>query len=96
MEQLMKLAAPRLYEALEKELEQQHIHPHDIYATVTEAEQGLEIGLRFAQQQGYSTSLVIKWDQIDEPDEATTRFFRQSAQQCKKHLIADYFKMIKP
>lgn len=95
-EQLLRVAAPTLYDCLLKEIEAFHIHPYDIKASAINKNGGWEVILRYGDGFSHSTTHFFTEDAIHAPDQKGTVFFKQIAEDCQKVLIADYYKMMKP
>ncbi|WP_042455072.1 hypothetical protein [Neobacillus dielmonensis] len=92
---LMRFAAPVLYEKMAEVFSFYHIHPFDFHGTLQEVEDGFEITIMFSTNFSQSVTTLVTFEQARNPDEQVIRFFKQTAEQCKTQLIADYYKMIK-
>jgi hypothetical protein len=95
-EHALRAAAPGLYTHLIAELEKCHIHPYDIEPSVIEKESGLQLILRFGEGFMQSDTRDFTWEEIERQAESINEFFKEAGERCKKVLIADYYKMMKP
>ncbi|WP_462408840.1 hypothetical protein [Neobacillus sp. Marseille-QA0830] len=92
---LMRFAAPGLYEKMAEIFSSYHIHPFDFHGTLMEEEEGYEVIIRYSTNFAQSATMHITFEQARNPDEQVIVFLKQTAEQCKTQLIADYYKMIK-
>jgi hypothetical protein len=96
LEQPLRVVSPKLYDKLITELEKLHIHPYDYQATVVEKENGLEVILRFGEGFIQSETQLTTYQAIEKGSPEINDFIKTVGESCKKALIADYFKMMKP
>ncbi|MMZ68394.1 hypothetical protein D1872_310790 [compost metagenome] len=86
---------PRLYRLLVRELERLHLHPYDVKAGGRSDDHGVTVNLRYGEELGRVISRRFARQTLEGGDEEIAAFFRQAAEQIKKAMIADYFKMMK-
>jgi hypothetical protein len=92
---LLRFSAPVLYQKIIDIFSKVNLHPYDLHATTVKTEEGFEVTIQFSSSFSQSVTRFVSFDQASNPDEETTRFFTETAEQCKQQLIADYFNRIK-
>lgn len=95
-ERSIRIATPALYKKMIEVFERYHIHPFDVQGTVKKNESGYNVTLTFTNTFSKSVSAYFNFKQVKSPDEKVTKFFIETAEECKSHLIKNYYKMIKP
>ena len=95
-EQPLRLTHPRCYEHLLQQFDLLHLHPYDVKASVIAETDGCVIILRYGENLTQSKQHFFKHEALIQLSKELTGFYEEVAQICKKTLIADYYKMIKP
>lgn len=95
-EQPLRLALPACYEHLQAQFALDHLHPYDVKASAIPEGSGYVIVLRYGEELAQSSKQFFELEAIEVLSAELTDFFRETAQLCKKALIADYYKMMKP
>ena len=95
-EQPLRLALPACYQHLVDQLALDHLHSYDVKASVIPQDAGYLIALRFGEGWTQGKQQYFANEDLDHLTIKLTDFFKEIAQACKKALIADYFKMMKP
>ncbi|WP_088008269.1 hypothetical protein [Indiicoccus explosivorum] len=90
---LLRIARPELYGRLMEELAEANIHSYDIRADCRDTEDGTEI--RVSCGEGFREEAVRVFPQ-DEAFGAFGEFSREVRELCKKTMMEDYLRMIKP
>lgn len=96
MEQPLRLSHPNCYQHLLEQFSRFHLHPYDVKASVMAQEGGFLIVLRYGEGLTQSKQQFFKFEALASISEGLTHYYEEVAQLCKKTLIADYYKMIKP
>ncbi|MEX1029483.1 MAG: hypothetical protein WDZ91_05480 [Paenibacillaceae bacterium] len=73
-----------------------HLHPYDVKASVIAGEGGFLIVLRYGEGLAQSKQQFFDDEALAQLSEQITLFYKEAAELCKKMLIADYYKLIKP
>lgn len=93
----LSLVAPELNAALLAELGALHLHPYDIQAGIAMEKSGVRLTLRYGEELAYCSERLFDGMDIPIPtDQAVKDFFREAADNCKKVLMAEYYKWMKP
>lgn len=95
-ERSIRIATPELHKKMIETFEPYHIHPFDVQGTVIKNKNGYDVKLTFTNTFSKSVSAYFNFNQVKSPDEKVTKFFNETAEECKSHLIKNYYKMIKP
>lgn len=90
----LRFAQPEAYGMLMKELEAIHLHPFDVHASAIAAGDEWTIEVRYGDG-AVSQSRSFRFEEPGGASEEFAAFCRNIAIDCKKTLIADYFKMMK-
>lgn len=94
-EKPLQLTHPDLYFKLKQELESYHLHSYDVKAGGIPDDEGITIFLRYGDNLSYLKECRFNWLSLKEKDDDLRSFFRETGEDIKKALIADYFKMMK-
>jgi hypothetical protein len=94
-EQLIRYAAPELYQRMMETFSAFHIHPYEVQATLLKKENGYDVTIRFSSDFSQVVTAHFSYEQASHPDEEVNRFFENAANQCRSVLMAEYYKMIK-
>ncbi|GGB60610.1 hypothetical protein F3157_21425 [Virgibacillus dakarensis] len=94
-ERSLRIVFPGLYHHIVSKLEDMHIQPYDIQATLREGDAGYHIILRFGEGFSHALSQHFTVDDINQLNTGITDFIKDSAEKIKEAMIADYFKMMK-
>ncbi len=95
-EQPLRLAFPLSYQHLIDQFAQYHLHSYDVKASVIAQVDGFLVLLRYGEGLSQSQQQVFEENELIQVCEELTQFYDEVAHLCKKTLIADYYKMIKP
>lgn len=95
-EKPLRVVAPDIYTIMREIFSEYNIHPYDVQATAVRMKDKVDVRLYFADAFSQSVAIQVKRN-IEESSAVELRqFFRRTAENCKKQLIADYYKMMKP
>ncbi|HYK74599.1 MAG TPA: hypothetical protein VEV44_16010 [Pseudoneobacillus sp.] len=94
-EKLLRFAAPAIYQKMIEVFSDYNIHSYDVHGTVMKKVDGIVVKLRFSAHFFEEASTHFSCEQVSNPNEEVTHFFKEIADKCKSQLIADYYKMIK-
>ncbi|MGY0691712.1 hypothetical protein ACW2QC_02825 [Virgibacillus sp. FSP13] len=94
-EQPIRILFPKLYEYIETELENLHVHPYDIQANIAEEGSEYRILIHFGDGFAHTKSQLFTLEAINQLDTQITEFIKELGEKCKEVMIADYFKMMK-
>ncbi|WP_138494214.1 hypothetical protein [Paenibacillus pinistramenti] len=100
----LEFVSPQLYQILKNELARLHIHPYDVRAGGSRSGSGIQVELLYGEQFNQLKKGFFEDQEevqgIEQGIEGgageAALFFRQAAEEIKKAMIADYFKMMKP
>jgi hypothetical protein len=95
-EQPLRLALPTCYQHLLEQFALDHLHPYDVKASVIPEEGGYLFLLRYGEGWTQGKQQYFANDLLGILPMELTNYFKETAKACKKALIADYFKMVKP
>lgn len=95
-EQPLRLALPACYQYLLEQFALEHLHSYDVKASVIPQEGGYLFLLRYGDGWMQGKQQYFANELLDNLSMELTNYFKEIAQACKKALIADYFKMVKP
>jgi hypothetical protein len=90
----LRFVKPEYYRMLLRELEVYHLHPFDVHASAIAAEDELTIVIRYGDRAVWKCQSLLGED-ANAAEGAIADFFRETAEDCKNTLIADYYKMMK-
>jgi hypothetical protein len=90
----LRFAYPAYYRLLQEQLELKHLHPFDVAAGVAEQEGKLAIALRYGEKWKRSERTFSRTE-LEETVAGLVDFFRETAEDCMKTLIADAYKIAK-
>lgn len=96
VEQPLRLAHPACYQQLLEQFANYHIHPYDVKASSITQDDSIVIILRYGEGLIQSKQQSFTNDALVHASTQLIEFYVEVAELCKKTLIADYFKMIKP
>jgi len=92
----LRFVDPACYRLLLGQLEPYHLHAYDMHASIlideTEGTAVLTLSYGDAPVRRIGEFSV---EALKGPDAAIVEFFREAAKDCKKTLVADYYKMMK-
>ena len=91
----LRVSAPALYNEMVKVAEQFNVQPYDLHAQLIKKNDGYELKILFSYGFSQTASITVSHEQLNKPDEVIIHFFNQTAEDCKQHLIKDYFKILK-
>lgn len=76
--------------------EKQNIHSYDVEILATKEDTGLIITLKFGENFSHSKKGFFQYESLKELDEDFVKFIDEVTEECKKVMVAEYFKMMKP
>ncbi|MFB6466872.1 hypothetical protein ACE38V_08610 [Cytobacillus sp. Hz8] len=94
-ERLLRFASPTLYQKMIEAFSTYHLHPYDVYGTLTKKGDVMVVTLRFSADYTQEETIFLQESQLTYPDEAVEQFFLKVAEKCKSLLVTDYFNMTK-
>lgn len=95
-EQPLRLAFPASYQHLLEQFAVCHLHPYDVKASAIPEDGGFIIVLRYGEGLTQWKKHFFEHEALENPSTELTDFYKGTAETCKKALIADYYKMMKP
>ncbi len=92
----LRFADPACYRLMQEQLEPYRLHAHDVHATllIDEAEAKAILTLSYGDAPVRRIG-EFALDALKRQDAAIVDFFREAAKDCKKTLVADYYKLMK-
>lgn len=94
-ERPLRFVLPEYYRMLLELMEEYHLHPFDIKATVITEEEGWKISLRYGEGLVQERSITSSHETIHHVDHNVIALFRETVVDCKKTMISDYYKFMK-
>ena len=93
---LLRFAEPACYRLLSEQLALYHLHPFDVHASVRQDDAAgrAEIFIRYGDGP-VVRSAAFAVEALQGPADEIADFFRETAKDCKKTLIGDYYKLMK-
>ena len=76
--------------------EKQNIHSYDVEILAREEDTGLMIILKFGENFSHSKKAFFQYETLKKLDEDFVKFIDDVTEECKKVMVAEYFKMMKP
>lgn len=98
VEQPLRLVLPICYQHLLDQFTLYHLHPYDMKASVISENGGFAIMLRYGEGLTQYKKQLFEQEALENltSESEQTQFYKESAEICKKAMIADYYKMMKP
>ncbi|MFC7680158.1 hypothetical protein [Paenibacillus sp. GCM10028914] len=95
-ERPLRFVKPDYYQLLQEQMKDQHLHLFDIQAVVIKNGEEMSISLRYGEEFASERSLTMNADaeQVGQAEELN-EFFRNTVEECKKKIIADYYQFMK-
>jgi len=97
-EQPLRLVFPICYQYLLDQFMLIHLHSYDVKASVVPENGGVCILLRYGEGFTQWKKRLFEPEALESlsTESELTKFYKETAQICKKAMIADYYKMMKP
>jgi len=95
-EQHLRFVLPDCFDYLLERLAAEHLHPYDINSSALFEDGGYWIYLRYGEGWEHEKKQYFSRDKLNKSNDEFNEFFKETIQLCKKALVADYFKMMKP
>lgn len=76
--------------------EKQNIHSYDVEVLATEEETGLTISLKYGENFTHAKEAFFEYEALNKLDDEFVKFIDEITDECKKVMVAEYFKMMKP
>lgn len=92
----LRFADPACYRLLLEQLEPYHLHAYDMHATLLVDETAGQAVLSLCYGDGPVRRIAeFPLDVLKRQDREIIDFFKEAAKDCKKTLVADYYKLMK-
>ena len=92
----LRFAQADCYRLLLEELAAHHLHAYDVQADAAWQGALLTISLRYGEGLARERERVFAQDEVERLNSSLSEFFREAAADCRKAMIADYYKLMKP
>lgn len=76
--------------------EKQNIHSYDVEVFATEEDTGLTITIKYGENYSHTKEGFFQHETLKKFNDDFVKFIDELSEECKKVMIAEYFKMMKP
>ncbi|GGE50397.1 hypothetical protein GCM10011391_31420 [Pullulanibacillus camelliae] len=95
-ERSLRVISPSLYSILIDEFKKAHIHPYDIELSAVKQSEGVLVIIRYGEQFLQSSTHLFKKNRTNKLADEDISYLEEIVAACKRMLMADYYKMMKP
>ncbi len=97
MTKSLRIVDPKLYHYIVNKLNDTYnIHSYDVEIVAMTGITGLKIKIRYGEDYKQSKEAFFSFTSLQNHEDDFTIFIDEVAKVCKKAMVADYFKMMKP